>query len=199
MNKRFLLLALSAAPIFTVAQSSCNQELASRVTDAAKEDQTVRAKGMELSKGNVRPTDAAGKMVDATDALALALIRDVLKQCGWPKQSVFGWEVVGDFATLLIHQTAQPILQRQALELMENAVKSGEASGQDFALLTDKILVGESKPQRYGTQLDWSFNVRELEDPSRVDERRAALGMMPLSDYVEMTKKFYANLRPVAP
>ena len=169
------------------------------MNEAAKNDQTARAKGMELSKGNGRPTDEANKLVDDTDALALPLIREVLKECGWPKQSVLGWEVAGNFATLLIHQTAQPALQQQALALMESAFKSGEASGQDFALLTDKILVGESKPQRYGTQLDWSFNVRELEDPSRVDERRAALGMMPLSDYIEMTKKVFADFRPVAP
>ena len=49
--------------------------------------------------------------------------------------------------------------------------------------LTDRVLVGEGKPQRYGTQLenkDGKLTPYPLEDPENVDERRRAIGMSPL-------------------
>ncbi len=45
------------------------------------------------------------------------------------------------------------------------------------------------RPQRYGTQIQVDAEGRnvlcDLDDPDKVDERRRALGLGPLADYLE--------------
>jgi hypothetical protein len=60
------------------------------------------------------------------------------------------------------------------------------------------VLVGEGKPQIYGTQAkrfeEWKGQepvLEPIEDEANVDKRRAQVGLFPLSEYREMLKKFY--------
>jgi hypothetical protein len=71
-------------------------------------------------------------------------------------------------------------------------------SGQDYALLLDRVLVGEGKPQVYGTQAKrfeaWKGRepvLEPIEDEGNVDKRRAEVGLPPLSEYREMLKQMY--------
>ena len=65
------------------------------------------------------------------------------------------------------------------------------ASGQSFALLSDRTRLALGQTQLYGSQL-WGrqespgWVVPRLEDPDGVDARRAALGMMPLEQYLDL-------------
>jgi hypothetical protein len=73
-------------------------------------------------------------------------------------------------------------------------VKRGEARGDDLAYLTDRVLVGEGKPQRYGTQtkiIDGEVKPDPMEDEAHVDQRRAALRMMPMAKYLVLVRKMY--------
>jgi Family of unknown function (DUF6624) len=59
------------------------------------------------------------------------------------------------------------------------------------ALLQDRVLVGEGKPQIYGTQLRWSATpgppvLDSIADEACVDVRRAAVGLDPLAVYLKM-------------
>ena len=54
----------------------------------------------------------------------------------------------------------------------------------------------EGKPQVYGTQLqlvNGEFTAGEIEDETRVDERRARIGQGPLAEYIAATKPFYTK------
>ena len=86
----------------------------------------------------------------------------------------------------------------EVLPLVEKAYKSGKLSGQSYALLLDRVLVGSGKPQVYGTQAkrieEWSGGEPVLEpikDEANVDKRRTELGLSPLSEYREMLKRLY--------
>lgn len=66
----------------------------------------------------------------------------------------------------------------------------GEAagiSGEQVALLTDGVLLAQGKPQRYGSQYQGNPGerpvIRPVEDPARLDERRARMHMMPSATY----------------
>ena len=57
------------------------------------------------------------------------------------------------------------------------------------------MLVGEGKPQVYGTQVkEWKGKepvLQPIEDEANVDKRRAEVGLFPLSEYRELLKKMY--------
>ena len=60
------------------------------------------------------------------------------------------------------------------------------------------MLVGDGKPQVYGTQAkpfdQWKGTVpvlEPIEDEANVNKRRAEVGLFPLSDYLRMLKDMY--------
>jgi hypothetical protein len=62
---------------------------------------------------------------------------------------------------------------------MERMVASKEALGSEYALVYDRIAVGEGRPQRYGSQMhcvDGRMVPQPTEDPEHLEERRAPMG-----------------------
>lgn len=55
-------------------------------------------------------------------------------------------------------------------------------------MLEDRVLVHQGKPQRFGSQFnagpDGVFRFAPISDTVGLDARRAAVGMLPLSQYV---------------
>jgi hypothetical protein len=84
--------------------------------------------------------------------------------------------------------------QKSCLPLLEEAAKIGEARAEQVAYLTDRVLVAERNPQRYGTQftiINDDLVPAPMEEPEKVDERRASVGLMPLMEYIEMVRKMH--------
>lgn len=103
---------------------------------------------------------------------------------GWPGTALVG--VDGARAAWLIaqHAICTPALQRGFHAQLAAAVDRGEAPSRQLAYLTDRIRFNEQRPQRYGLVLDWNATGEldcELEDPERVDARRAAVGLPPFA------------------
>ena len=66
--------------------------------------------------------------------------------------------------------------------------------GENIAYLQDRVLVGEGKKQKYGTQtteVDGAFRPSPIEDEEHVDERRKTLGMLPLAEYLKQVEAMY--------
>src|SRR5262245_19418743 len=87
-------------------------------------------------------------------------------------------------------------LQKQGLPVVKKAYESHQISAEKYALLLDRVLVGEGKPQVYGTQAkgaeEWKQHepvLQPIEDETNVDRRRAELGLVPLSVYVKQLKE----------
>jgi hypothetical protein len=68
------------------------------------------------------------------------------------------------------------------------AATRGEVPPLQPALLEDRIRTLEGRPQRYGTQFDWDesgeLSPLPVEDRERVDERRRAVGLGPLTEAI---------------
>ena len=82
--------------------------------------------------------------------------------------------------------TAIPVLQRAFLDALRREVTQGEASPAHLAYLEDRVRVGAGQPQLYGTQftiIDGELGPCPIEDPQRLDDRRAAAGLKPFAAY----------------
>ena len=125
------------------------------------------------------------EIVATVDADNLAWLKEVVAEVGWPGQSMVG-EAGAHAAWLLAqHADQDPAFQRRCLELLTQAVASGEAAPAALAYLTDRVLLAEGKAQEYGTQFigrESGWTPRRLRDPEHVDERRAAMSLGTLAE-----------------
>ena len=160
-------------------------------------DQEIRDRLVALS--SAKPFDAAAfgatlKSMDSIDAGHADVLKGILRRYGWPGNSMVGRD--GEEAAFLFvqHDDKDTAFQSRCLGLVQKAYEAGEATGQDIALLTDRILVHRGQRQRYGSQakiVAGKIVVDPIEDEANVDKRRAALGLPPMKEYLEAFRKFY--------
>ncbi|MFF0394146.1 DUF6624 domain-containing protein [Kitasatospora sp. NPDC004615] len=115
-------------------------------------------------------------------------LAELLDEHGWPVAAEVGAEAAQAAWLIAQHADRQLDVQRRALRLMEQAVAEGAAGARELAFLRDRVLVNEGREQVYGTQI---AGVRDgapvpwpCEDPARMDERRAGVGIPPFGEYV---------------
>ena len=123
------------------------------------------------------------------DARNLTRLKEIVAEHGWPGPSVVGREASS--AAFLILQHSDHETQVDYLPVVRAAVEAGEFKREHFALFQDRILVGENKPQIFGTQLYLDDVTGKLEpypiaDEANVDAHRQEFGMMPLAEYVKL-------------
>lgn len=173
-----------------VKNPALRQELLKRV----KQDQAVRNE--LIAKGAAHPDKAILARMEAIDKDNTERVRVIVREHGWPSPELVGRD--GAEAAFMIVQHAEHDFQKEMLPLVEQAYKSGGLSGQSYALLLDRVLVGEGKPQLYGTQAkrfeEWKGEepaLEPIEDEANVDKRRAEVGMSTLSEYRKLLKELY--------
>ncbi len=145
-----------------------------------------------LTGASLRDTVLMRQML-AVDSAHTERLREIVATYGWPGISDVG-EDGAHAAWLLLQHSSDHEFQRSTLPLMEEAAQHGEASRRSLALLVDRVLIHENKPQRYGTQfrfVEGGIEFHPIEDPESVDERRASVGLPPLEEYRRMSEQFY--------
>lgn len=111
-------------------------------------------------------------------------LETIIAKDGWPTSDIAGDD--GAEAAWLIaqHAIGLPEFQRKCLELLKAAVAAGKAPAWQMAMMLDRILTFEGRPQVYGTSFDWDdsgqLNPRPIEDPDGVDRRRTEVGLEPM-------------------
>lgn len=115
-------------------------------------------------------------------------LREIIREHGWP-----GFELVGQggatHAWLLAQHSDQQLdFQREAVDLLADAVQAGDADPSHLAYLTDRVRMNEGREQVYGTQMagmaDGSPYPWPIESADQVDQRRREVGLEPLADYI---------------
>lgn len=127
------------------------------------------------------------KIIIKKDSINLIKVKKILDQYGWLGTDVVGSQ--GNNTLFLVIQHADIATQEKYLPMMREAVKNGKARGSSLALLEDRVALGQGKKQVYGSQISQDPETGEhyvlpLIDPDYVDQRRAEVGLGPLSDYV---------------
>lgn len=118
----------------------------------------------------------------------------IVNRLGWPTYSSVGM-AAAETAFLVLQHCGDVSLQERYLPLIRDAARLGQASLANLALLEDRIRTTQGQPQLYGSQLASVSPPapKPIEDPEHVDERRAAVGLEPLADYL---KRFEGDSLP---
>jgi hypothetical protein len=176
--------------IATDVQLPClpNADLTRELTALGEADQEPR---LRLQKEKIKFGTPEWKTFwekyEPIDRAHMARLAKIIDQYGWP-----GKCLVGDKAAtsaFLILQHADDGLQKTYLPTLQNAVDAGQADPSDLAYLTDRVLMRDGKPQKYGSQTQMNektgkYELYPVEDVAHVDERRAAVGLGTLRDYL---------------
>jgi hypothetical protein len=131
--------------------------------------------------------------VKGEDRKNVLWVKGVVDKHGWPGKSLVGAASAHDAWLLVQHADADRDFQQTCLSKME-ALPKGEVEPRDVAYLTDRILVGTGKKQKYGTQAgikDGKAVAAPIEDEERVDERRKSVGLGPLEPYLKELEVVY--------
>ncbi len=148
---------------------------------------------MEQADQEVRRGESTDFDVDARN---LVRLREIIAEHGFPTSALVSTQGVAA-AWLLVQHADDVALQEQILQAIAppHPIPQG-IDGQKIALLTDRVLLRQGKPQRYGSQLRMGENGLEpspIEEEATVDERRMQMGMMPLADYLCMVQVMSAG------
>lgn len=112
-------------------------------------------------------------------------VSEIADKYGWPKQSLVG--SLAATSAFLVVQHADLEYQLKYLDSVREASLEGEASKTNFALLEDRVLLRQGKPQRYGSQVDTRSGVSIMwtDDEANLDARRASVDLAPICEYLE--------------
>jgi hypothetical protein len=171
-------------------EAGYNKPLKQQLDSIYTSDQGGRLKYNDVQKkygDNSPEMTALWKEIEVTDARNLQLITKLLDEHGWPKKSEVG--TTGTSTVFLVIQHSNLPTMEKYFPLAKQAMERGDLAKPNFALLQDRLLMWQGKPQIYGSQLkggpDGKMAFHPIEDEAHVDERRAAIGMEPLASYAK--------------
>lgn len=125
----------------------------------------------------------------ALDQANMQRLAQIIGRYGWPGMRFAG--AAGSQNAFLVLQHGPAAEQRKYLPLLRAAVARNDALGTELALLEDRVLTGRGQAQIYGTQLragaqrGSQMELFPIADEGNVDQRRRAIGLEPLADYVK--------------
>ena len=196
----FLLLCIPTAtltPAQTTDSPKLNTALQKELIKMGREDQSYRAKWQEQMikmspAARTAPNNKASALMKKQaqiDRKNITRLAEIIQQYGWPGKSLVGGQA--SQAAFLILQHAELSQQEKYLPLLKAAAPGVEVNPADVAMLEDRVLVGQGKKQRYGTQVHFGpetggkWVLLPIEDEESVDERRASVGLGPLAEYLK--------------
>lgn len=133
------------------------------------------------------------------------LLEAIVRRYGYPGYRQVGEKSAGNFWLLVQHADAYPDFQRKVLKLMAAQVKRHNANPTNYAYLTDRVAKNAGQPLEYGTQVNYTGPGLghavpvSLRDPQNVNKRRAAVGMDPLENYLDMMTKMHVEMNTPHP
>ncbi|MEU4176361.1 DUF6624 domain-containing protein [Streptomyces sp. NPDC026589] len=172
------------------AAEALRPDIARELIDRATKAATRRAGRVRDHLDGVRL--GQGRHSDHADANWL---RRILAEYGWPGNRLVGPDAARAAWSIALHSDDQPDFQRTATILLERAAKAGDARMDHWAHLHDRALITNGRAQEYGTQLLLNHDgvtLCPLRAPESVDERRATVGLPPITVALEAVCRRYA-------
>lgn len=154
--------------------------------DMALSDQAIRGNPANLTKEDW----ARQETIDKDNMARLAAI---VKQYGWPGMRFAGAAYAN--AAFLVLQHADTASQHAYLPMIRAAAARGDVPAADLALLEDRVLKSEAKPQLYGTQFSSTkpLKLYRVADQAHLDQRREAIGLPPFDVYLQQMRAMYGS------
>lgn len=156
---------LNAGPPVTILDIDCGN-IDNLLEEAYRRDAANRQDGNNIDQ--------------VKDHQNLELVVSIDQLCGLPKGKENERQI---FIAWLIVQHNRAQYRKQFINYFTEAEKDGALAQSQLALMKDRILMDDGKPQIYGSQL-YNGELYTLRDASTVDRRRAEVGLEPLKDYL---------------
>ena len=161
-----------------------NEQLAAELLAMKAEDLRVRD---ELA-GDGSLFDGYHPRMEEVHRRNAARLREIIAECGWPGQSLVGQQATEAAWMIVQHDIGEPQFLRDMLDIFREEAARGELPAKWAALTEDRIRMYEGRPQLYATNMNWNERgelvIGEVEDPERLNQRRAAVGLPPFRDPV---------------
>lgn len=118
----------------------------------------------------------------------LVKVVSLIEKCGMPTLNEVDQQQMS--AIWLVFQHADNYHRKKYLPQLKKSAQNGDLRKSHMALMEDRILMMDGKPQIYGSQIsedreNGGWKIYDLQNPETVDKRRAEIGMQPLSEYVK--------------
>ncbi|UTH72483.1 DUF6624 domain-containing protein [Chromobacterium sp. IIBBL 290-4] len=158
-------------------------------TEMMRYEEAARAKG---AKPDPAKLEAMWKEQEASDQANQRMLDEVTARCGWPRTPDVDKPAVHAAFMILQHASTDPKdieYRRRYWPMLQESQRRGDLDASVLALFEDRMLLQEGKPQKYGTQVDAHEGVtvsQPLQDPARLDERRKAVGLPPICQYLQL-------------
>jgi hypothetical protein len=184
-KEQFLAKRLQPKPVANVTRPALQAEL----LQMEREDQAVRERfiaAMNAHGGDLPMDDPARLAANHVDDVNLPKLKHITNQDGFPTTAMVGIDGVQAAFLLTQHAEDDTVFQAKILKIITPRLRSYEIDGNQYALLTDRVLVAEGKKQRYGTQFEKHGDLlkpKPIQDEAHVDERRRALGLISIANY----------------
>lgn len=124
-------------------------------------------------------------------------LKEIIDEHGWPTHALVGEDAASAAWLVVQHADFDVDFQVQALALMREAEVEGEVDETEVAYLADRVAVNRGIPQTYGTQVRCRNGrprpATPIEARTAVDQRRVAVGMDPLAEYLAELAMMCAN------
>ena len=122
------------------------------------------------------------------DKQNLIKVVSLIENCGMPTTKEVSRKQMS--AIWLVFQHADNTNRKKYFPLLKKAAENGDLSKGNIALMEDRILMIDGKPQRYGSQISQNRETKKWElytltKPESVDKRRAEVGLSSLKEYVK--------------
>lgn len=115
-------------------------------------------------------------------------VKRILDEYGWPAKELIGEQ--GNWTICNVIQHSDNEVRIEYLPMMREAVKADKLEPRFLVRAEDRIATERGDLQIYGGQMKYypetkSFNVWPVLDPENIDERRAAIGLGPIAEYLK--------------
>lgn len=156
-----------------------NPELRDEIARLVKEDQEVRQKeGFDVKKMELADRRIAGPL------------KAMFDRHGVPTYDMVGVQAARDFIVMVQHQPAA--FRAAVLPKLKANVDAGQADPGSYAMVYDRTQRDQGKNQLYGMNFECGaskqLEASPVDDPNRVDVRRAELGLMRLTLYARLLR-----------
>lgn len=153
-------------------------------------DQEVRDHSLAMPPEHLR---AIGEEMERTGQRLTEELKEIVATYGWPTIDMAGLDGSRAAALVLI-QSSDVDFQRTLLPRLERLAREDRILAADVALVVDKVLVADGKPQRYGTQFfvrNGKAVLQPVVDPAGLDRRRAKVLLPSMSEYRKRLAEMY--------
>lgn len=158
--------------------------------EVRKNERKTRGMMKESTPEEVAAHKAKIRSADSLNRIEIGLFLD---EKGW-----LAPQTIGDTGSMAIYAVLlnSPLeFQGKYLPVMREAVEKGFAKKIDLAMLEDRYLTNQGKPQIYGTQLvrqkGGKMAPLPIEDEKNVDKRRHEVGLGTMAAYLKNFKSTY--------